>query len=363
MTETYTELFDKLFTVIREGAKYGINFVLTTTNQNSIRFKVAQSCKQVLCLQLNNDTEYRDILGKTNGLVPFKCLGRGLVKQEVVCEFQTASIAKDEELLVTIKNTIDVLNKSNLAKARAIPVMPEKVLFSKLKGKFSGLDTVPVGIYKESLNVCTYDFKKYVANIISANEYDKVRLFINNFVNVLENGNNFNKLVIDANNYFDSFNYKVNYVNTNFNKVIDDLGAMDHNIYDIYTKNNMNVRALENVVNQVCVIVGLDKFLVKLDDEHKTKFKEILNHNKEMLKINFVFIDIPSGFKKYEYEEWYKNNIDPNNGIWIGDGVTQQYVLKTLIQPSGISDLDKDYGIVIRNGVPKITKLLNDDKV
>ena len=76
-----------------------------------------------------------------------------------------------------------------------IPVMPEKVLFSKLKAKFLGLDTVPIGIYKESLNICTYDFKKSVVNIISANEYDKMRLFINNFINVLENGTKFNKIL------------------------------------------------------------------------------------------------------------------------------------------------------------------------
>jgi len=360
MTETYTELFDKLFTVIREGAKYGINFVLTTTNQNSIRFKVAQSCKQILCLQLNNDTEYRDILGKTNGLVPFKCLGRGLVRQEAICEFQTASIATDDQLLNTIKNTVATLNSKGFKKAKMIPVMPDKVQFNRFASKYLGLDTVPIGIYKESLNVCLYDFKKFVASIVSSNELEKMRTFMINFMNVLEYGNNFNKLIIDANNYFDTFNYKLNYVNANFNKIVDDLADMDSKIYDVYVKNNMNVRSLGNAANQLCVIVGLDKFLGKLDDEHKTKFKEILTHNKEMLKINFIFIDIPGNFKKYEYEEWYKNNIDPNNGIWVGDGVTQQYVLKTLIQPSGITDIEKDYGIVILNGIPKIVKLLNE---
>ena len=32
----------------------------------------------------------------------------------------------------------------------------------------------------------------------------------------------------------------------------------------------------------------------KLDEEHINIFKEIINHNKKMLKLNFVFIDVPS---------------------------------------------------------------------
>ena len=68
LNDNYLELLDKLFPVVRDGSKYGINFVITTTSQNSVRFKVAQSCKQLLCLQLANDNDYRDILGKTNGV-------------------------------------------------------------------------------------------------------------------------------------------------------------------------------------------------------------------------------------------------------------------------------------------------------
>jgi magnesium-transporting ATPase (P-type) len=55
-------------------------------------------------------------------------------------------------------------------------------------------------------------------------------------------------------------------------------------------------------VSSVCVVTNalrLRRFRSKFKEEHK----EILNHNKEVLKLNFVLIDIPSAFKKYEYEK------------------------------------------------------------
>ena len=115
-------------------------------------------------------------------------------------------------------------------------------------------------------------------------------------------------------------------------------------------------------VNGLCVVIGLEKFFSKLDDEHKTMFKEILKNNKEALKLTFVFIDIPSSFKKYEYEEWYKNNFDMDDGIWIGSGVTQQYVIKLSTQPAKISNIDGEHAVVVKNGIPRVIKLINEIK-
>lgn len=362
LNESSSELFEKLFPVIRDGSKYGISFVLTTTTQSSVRFKVMQSCKQLLCLQMTNDNDYRDILGKTGGIIPSKYLGRGLVKLDKVCEFQTAFIDVDDKKLFTIKDTIKSLNDSNMKRAKSVPMMPDIIKFSIFNNRYMGINTVPIGITKESLNVSLYDFSKNVATIISSNEIENTRKFLKNYIKVLEMNNTFNKIVIDANNFFDDFNYNVRLFNSNFNELIDSLKKNDDEIQNVLISNNMNVRSLKNITNSLCVIVGFEKFFNKLDDEHKNIFKDILKHNKEALKINFVFIDIPSGFKKYEYEEWYKSCIDNDDGIWIGYGVTQQFVLKLLLQVSKLSNIDNDYCIVIKNGMPEIVKLINEIK-
>ena len=109
-------------------------------------------------------------------------------------------------------------------------------------------------------------------------------------------------------------------------------------------------------------IIGISKFIDSLDDEHRNIFREIVNNNKETLKINFVFCDVPSNYKKYEYEEWYKNNVNNSNGIWIGSGIGNQFVIKTSIAPSGVSSIDNEYAVVVKNGMPIVVKVINEIK-
>ncbi len=362
MTETYVDLFDKMFSVIREGSKYGINFVLTTTNQNSIRFKVAQTCRQALCLQMNNDSEYSEILGKTNGLVPFKCLGRGLVKLDKICEFQTASIAKGEEVLSVVRDTIEHLKSIGMTKTRSVPIMPDTVTLKLFGDKYTGINNFPLGLSKETLTPITYDYSKNVINVISANEISKMQSFVTNYLKTAEINDSFNKVVIDANNFFDQYDSKIQLVNGGFNEFIDSLKKFSDQIQDIYLKNNMNPRSLKDIMNTLIIIVGIDKLFNKLDEEHQKTFKDIINNNKEILKINFVFIDVPANIKKYEYEDWYKNNVDNTSGLWIGDGFGQQFIVKSIITPPNTAKLEKDYAVVVKNGLPAVVKVINEIK-
>lgn len=362
MSEVYQELVDKLIPVIREGSKYGINFVICGTNQNSVKFKISQCCKQILCLQMNSDSDYRDILGKTEGIVPFNSLGRGLIKLDRVCEFQTAFIANEEEKLNKINSAIELLQEKGITHAMGVPTMPDVIEIDRFKDKYKGLNSVPIGLTKEQLTSQMYDFTKNVINIISSTEIDNMKLFIRNFLKVIESRDNFSKIVIDANNYFEDYNYNIKCFNNDFNKVVDMIKVSDESIQKILSENNMNVRCLKKLPNNLCIIIGINKFINKLDDEHKNIFKNIIQNNKEALKINFVFIDVPSNIKTFEFEDWFKNNTNLNDGIWIGSGFTQQFILKSVIQPQGISSIDNDYGIYIKNGLPTIFKIINEFK-
>lgn len=363
MSEVYPDLIDRLTPIIREGSKYGITFVMTSVSQSSAKFKIVQSCKQFICLQMANETDYRDILGKTDGLVPSNNLGRGLIKLGKVCEFQTAFIDKIDNIYNRINELINNLKNNGISDARHIPTMPDIIKLDSFNEKYKGISSIPVGIYKDNLTSCLYDFSKNVTNIISSDEIENIRRFIMNFLRLLEINNTFNKMIVDSNNYFENFNYSLPFESNDMNSVIDKISLLDNKIQEILKENNMNVRSLKKVPNTMIVIIDFEKFMSKLDDEHKDKFKEILNNNKDTLKINFVFVDIPFGFKKYEYEEWYKNTMNNNNGIWIGSGVTNQFALKLTIQPSSINNIDNEYAVVIKKGMPSIIKVINEIKV
>ncbi len=361
LMETYPDYIDKLIPIIREGSKYGINFLITATSQGSVKLKVSQSCKQTFCLQLKNENDYKDVLGRTDGLVPSQSVGRGLTKLNRVVEFQTAFIAK-ENAYIRINELIGTLNEKGINKASSIPVMPETIEISRFAAKYTGLDKVPIGYTKETLMSYLYDYKKYVTNLICSSDLDNIDLFLNNYIKTLEVNNTFNKVVIDACNYFDKFDYKISLINNNFNKIVDQIKSLDIQIQDILQKSNMNLRSIAAIKNTFIVIVGFDKFFTKLDDEHKNIFKEILTSQKEMLKITFALIDIPLSFKKYEYEEWYKNCVNTSDGIWIGTGVNGQYTIKLNFQPNGINTIENGYLIAIKNGMPTVVKGINEIK-
>ena len=362
LTDNNLELFEKLFPIIRDGSKYGIHFVMTTTSQTSVRAKVAQTCKQILCLQLNTEIEYRDILGKTDGLVPSKCLGRGLIKLDKICEFQTLSIAPDEEKVKKIKDNVMMLLSNIKTKAKNVPMMPDVIRLDRFIKEYEDLTNVPLGVKKEDLGDCTYDFSKHVINLISMNEIEYSKGFVKNLLKAFTMRNSFNKCVVDACNYFDEYDYNIELCNSNFNEFIDKVKVINDDIKTKLEENNNNIKALKNMANNVYVILGIEKFYSKLDEEHKKIFKEILSFNREVLKINFIFIDIVSAFKKYEYEEWYKTNVDNDDGIWLGFGVSQQSVIKILLQSSKISSIEKDYCVLIQNGMPTVIKYINEFK-
>ena len=80
---------------------------------------------------------------------------------------------------------------------------------------------------------------------------------------------------------------------------------------------------------------------------------------KESLKVHFIFIDIPAGFKPYEYESWYKSTINPSTGLWIGDGFAEQYLIKpTKVLQEYYDLIGNNYGYLVENGQVKFIKVI-----
>lgn len=88
----------KIIQLSREGSQYGLYFVLTAVDDRSIRSQLSSNFKQIFVLQQNKEDEYRDILGKTDGMVPAPYLGRGIFKRgQYIYEFQTDILFEEAE--------------------------------------------------------------------------------------------------------------------------------------------------------------------------------------------------------------------------------------------------------------------------
>ena len=102
--EAYEPYFERLNGLIREGTKYGIITIMSTVGPNSIRYRLRQTFKNELCLQLSDSNDYYGVFGRFDKVELADYKGRGLVKLDDVFEYQVAYPCEEASLSINIKN-------------------------------------------------------------------------------------------------------------------------------------------------------------------------------------------------------------------------------------------------------------------
>lgn len=364
--ENYQVHEEKFLQLTREGAMYGITFIISVTGTNSIRYKLKQNFKQEFVLQLNDVTDYNAILGNIHKMYPSKLYGRGLVKLDNLYEFQTAHVYEPEKLSEYIISVCEKLKSNTKEYADPIRVLPEIVTADDINSKLKGIDAVPIGINKNSLAVSTWDFKNNISTIISAMEFNSMNYFIKPLINQFGEANDSTVLVFDALDVLNDVEKKDNiyYYKKDFTKVILSLNETISKQKDVLIKNNYNKTIFNNVKPVICIVVGVENLLMKLSPEAKIKYDSMIQNDVLTQTIRFIFIDSIDIFKKIEYDNWYKAIVKSNQGIWLGNGITEQYTIKTSkITRELQQELEPGFGYVVKRGMPILTKFLTTDDV
>ena len=334
--ENYGEKYDDvLLTLCREGIKYGIIFVLSVSSYNSIRYRLLQNFKQKIALQLNNEDDYNNILEGIKKQRPSHIFGRGLIRYDDIYEFQTATICKAEEWNLYVRKKIEKLNEKYTKKATPIPVLPKKVDINDIKEKIKSLDKLPIGIYKSNLSIATYDFKNSFINIISAKNTEVVAEFLIHIYEIL-------KLIEDVNiEIFDGEGI----IRNNSNNI-----KLEYKNFLLKMQNN-----IDKAKYNVCIIIGIDKFLTSIDSD----FIQDLKIAEETKKYIFIIADSVYKLKNHEYDDWYKKFVTKDKGIWIGNGISDQYLLHlNSINRNIINNCGNSFGYIIEQEEAKMIKLV-----
>jgi len=149
------------------------------------------------------------------------------------------------------------------------------------------------------------------------------------------------------------------------NKFDDNLSKISNyaeQINQVLSSNNGNKKSIQEIKDIICVILGIDKFINNLNSDEKNIFENIINKSKDVLKIHFIFIDSSNNLKKFEYESWYKETVDPSKGLWIGDGFAEQYSIKpTKLIQEYYETFGAKYGYLVNNGFVEFIKLLDKE--
>ncbi|MBP3441244.1 MAG: type VII secretion protein EssC [Clostridia bacterium] len=364
-TEIYEEKEEAVAFLSREGTKYGIYFVLTAPGTNSVRFRLLQNFKQLLVLQLNDETDYSTVVGKTEGLYPSKFKGRGLVKRDALYEFQLARLTKDEAPFAFITNLCKAISaKWKGVSAKKVPILPDEVNTEFLSEYYNPDKpfTIPVGVEKNSLNVHSYSFGTSYINIISsqATEYSKLVADMASFAGQISDLDGF---VFDIQRKVKDTTGKLVLCNTA--KECEEQVAK---LFDLVLyRNNTYKTALENGTacekfEPVLVFINsLSSLRSSLSDECAQKLSLILEKGSTEYGMTVIIGEQSKLLSSVAYEKWYKAHVSQTDGIWVGNGITDQYLLKTGKTTSEMhEDITPDFGYSLVKGKCIKLKLLNN---
>lgn len=355
--ENFEDKIDVLSQLSREAYKYGIYFVITASNDSSVRMKTKNNFALIYALQQNNPSDYANILGSTRGKVPAKIKGRGLFKRDNIYEFQTAKVTDENFTEYIIKYMNELVSKYPNYKAKRIPVLPAVVDFESIRTEeFNGPNMV-VGISKNTLEVLKYNYSKNPINLVSSNDVESAYKFINALGKEVIYTKQFNLTIINTTEKeFNDGEFKGRVFNNKFSEIVTKLSEHVDKIYEIGEKNNFNEDLLKGYKKNFVIIYGFYSFISKLSDETKKEFTSMLSKNNKFTSIIFVFVENPSSMKSYSLDEWFKSGTDLGRGIWIGSGVTDQSLFRiSRVTSEDREEISDDFGYLVNNF--KMTKI------
>ena len=326
---------DVLLTLCRDGTKYGIIFVLTASTYNSIRYRLSQNFRQKVALQLNNEDDFMNILEGVKRKRPAHLFGRGLIKYNDIFEFQTARICESEKWNVFIKEKIRKLNEKYIIKAKSIPILPAQIKIDDVKEQINQLEKLPIGMFKSNLNIATYDFKNNFINIITAKSIENATEFVTHLCEEFKLIKNVTATIFDAEGIIQEKrkNLQTDYYNY-ISNMQTDLNKGKHNI---------------------CIIIGIDKFLLNVEKEFNSDLKKA----DEAENYSFLIVDSVFKLKNHEFDDWYKNYVSKDKGIWVGNGISDQYLIRLNSSNRNIiNNCGDSFGYIINQEEATMVKLL-----
>ena len=346
--EANQDMYDYLPSLVRDSARYGIIFIFTANAINSVSNKIAQNFKNYYAFRLKDKLDYGTLFNSRKRIEPRDMLGRGIINNEGLHEFQTASIIKDESNINEHMIEITKFLKEKYKEiAEQIPTLPEKVTFDKVKRKLKDLSSIPIGISKDELEIIRYNFTENVGTIITSNKLEYTKYFIMSLIYEFQSIKNTNIIYIDGRNKNPEIKGLVkNYYNIEFDKVTDMLLKYYENIVKENKKQN-----------EILFISGIEKYISSLTD--KKIFENIIGLMKKTDNLKVIILDDVTKIKTLVYETWYTNTFSNSDAIWIGRGIMDQSLIKINYNKELNKAISLDYGINVKEGLGTIIKLID----
>ncbi len=359
--ETYEDYEETILQLSREGEKYGIIFIFSTNSTSAIRYRLRQNFKQSLVLQLNDAADYSDVLQTRTKKEPSKLFGRGLVELDGIYEFQTAYSYRPEVMSEYNKVISSRLRSICKNSAPRIPVLPDVVTINDVEEKIGKMDAIPVGIRKDNLDIETINYNTGAISLISSDDISTESKFLSQIVKLISKVPYQKVVTIDALKLFESGEITDGYCNSNFDAIVDVMYKNYTKEKETYEASNFSEESLSEFPHTTYMIFGIGNLLSRLSEDSKQKLSLVFSGNRDLNVDSFILIDNADKLKSFAYDDWYKSSVDDNQGIWLGNGVSEQYVLKLSSTPRELrEEIPEQFGYVIKNGKAVLVKFVQE---
>ncbi len=314
--ENYGKIADNLIPMYRDGARYGVVFIVSELSPSTVKSKMLQSFHNKLCLQLQNEADYRTSLGAPKGLFPAKIFGRGIVfTEDYAFEFQTAYFTERKNINNTVREAAKTLNEAYTVRARKIPVIPDKVFVDILYDKVDGLSNIPIGYSTLTKEPFFYDFGINPFTVVLTNAMNDDRMgFTYALIKLFQKVENTTVKVIDFVDAYEQNIFGVESFKNNFDQVII----------------NMNNEVLQNrnsEVTTIYVMLGVGGMRNCLSPAGKQVVSNLFSNMSTVTNAKFILVDVLVSFKNIQVEPWYQSMVDNSYGIWLDNDAANQLVI------------------------------------
>ncbi len=342
--DTYNDYEEVMGQITRDCLKYGVVFILSTSGPNTVRYRLKQNFKQSVVLQFNDPSDYGTVIPGVRKKEPSKAYGRGLISRDGIFEFQTAYAYKEEKLTEYVKVICDKLQSICEYKAKPVPTLPETVTATQLESNFTSIRNIPVGINKETLEISTVNLEESGIYITTGEDVSSNANFLQTWLRMMNKKEGINVSVVDGNSLIN----KSEIADVTYETGENIATALDK----VYTTEGTNI----------CMITGITSILNKTLPADKAVVTQLLDKVKSVSNVKFILVDTIDNIKSLNYEAWFKGNTNLSEGIWIGNGISNQFTLKVTTNSRVLRvELEPNFGYVIKKGKTALTKWVTED--
>lgn len=349
--EVLSRVVESLNSLFRDAPRYGIIFILSASAQNTFKPRILQYFNHFILLNLQDESQYRNLSNCRRGLIPSNLYGRGICKtaddEDSYCEFQTAHITDPDKELAYLKQVAETLSKGYDVRAKKIMTIPDNVTSEDLAKYITTVADLPIGYNFYEKDIAKLDFSNTKIYPVVTKDLKANIKFVYALANLLTKIPNTVVRVIDVVQMFE--------------KPILDIKLFKDDLRVIFAALEKDVRERTETqplaVNIILGAASIKNVVDKTGLEFATNLFNGMANSKQNL---YILIDDYKKFKLLKLEPWY-NSMDTSNGLWLGPGIESQSVLIT----NELTDEDKKYSYEgmaysVKNGTYTLIKTMMD---